>query len=500
MKKSRKRSYENKQLSNRPKKLRQWDNESMLNALDAVASGEMGVNRAALEFGVLCTTLKGRVSGRVVHGTNVGPKPYLCYEEEKELVEHLVTLSKMGYGKTRLDVLKLVETALLKKGVQLKGCLSQGWWVRFRQRWPELRLRKGDSFPIVREQATTYSVFKDYFDLLDETLTKNGLKDKPAQIYNCDESGMPLQHKMPKIITVKGTKKVRQCSSGNKTQITILGCANGAGQSIPPMVVFTGKNFNHMLSKGEVPGTLYGMSPNGWMDQELFAEWFSNHFLMHAVTARPLLLMLDGHSSHYTLDLVKSAAEKNVIIFCLPPHTTADSQPLDTSCFGPLKTYWFEVCRQYLFSNPGRVITKFQFSTLFAKAWSKGMTIENIISGFRHTGIYPFKPSAILDKFAKPKDNSTPKLKETESDSGNSSKNKSTCSQPSEITFTPETIKLYEKRLENGYDVYDKNYIIWLEKFHPDCLPSIGMLQLIFFILVYFIVCLQMYCTASPMT
>ena len=53
------------------------------------------------------------------------------------------------------------------------------------------------------------------------------------------------------------TKKVRQVSPGNKTQITILGCASATGQVMPPMVVFTGKHFNHMLSRGEVPGTLY---------------------------------------------------------------------------------------------------------------------------------------------------------------------------------------------------------------------------------------------------
>jgi len=69
---------------------------------------------------------------------------------------------------------------------------------------------------------------------------------------------------------------------------------------------------------GEVPGTLYGMSPNGWMDQEL---WFP-------VSECPLLLILDGHSSHYTLELIKAAAAENMIIFCLPLHTTADSHKL----------------------------------------------------------------------------------------------------------------------------------------------------------------------------
>ena len=107
----------------------------------------------------------------------------------------------------------------------------------------------------------------------------------------------------------------------------------------------------------------------GWIRS--CSDWFLQHFLTHAVPERPLLLMLDGHSSHYTLELVKAAAKKEVIIFCLPPHTTADTQPLDTSCFGPLKTFWFETCRQYLFDNPGRVITKFQFSSLFAQEVAK---------------------------------------------------------------------------------------------------------------------------------
>ena len=62
------------------------------------------------------------------------------------------------------------------------------------------------------------------------------------------------------MLSVKGTKKVSQLSSGNKTQITILGCASATGQVIPPMVVFTGKYFNSLLSNGEVPDTLYGGS------------------------------------------------------------------------------------------------------------------------------------------------------------------------------------------------------------------------------------------------
>ena len=129
---------------------------------------------------------------------------------------------------------------------------------------------------------TCCEVFESYFSPLKETLEKHDLMDKPSQLYNCDESGMPLEHKQPKTLALKGTKKVRQCISGNKTQLTVLGYVSTVSQEMS-MVVFSGKNFNHTLSKGEVPGTFYGMSESGWMDQELFASWFSYHFLKHGV-------------------------------------------------------------------------------------------------------------------------------------------------------------------------------------------------------------------------
>ena len=55
------------------------------------------------------------------------------------------------------------------------------------------------------------------------------------------------------------------------------------------------------------------------MDTELFERWLTDHFLKHAVGARPLFLLLDGHSSHYQPDLIRRAKEHGVILFCLPP-------------------------------------------------------------------------------------------------------------------------------------------------------------------------------------
>ena len=85
--------------SNWPAKLRIWSNQSMLQAMETVKSGYMGMNRAAIEHGVPRTSLKDRLSGRVIHGTNIGPKPYLTQEEENNLLSFLSTAVRWAMAK-----------------------------------------------------------------------------------------------------------------------------------------------------------------------------------------------------------------------------------------------------------------------------------------------------------------------------------------------------------------------------------------------------------------
>ena len=51
------------------------------------------------------------------------------------------------------------------------------------------------------------------------------------------------------------------------------------GQTMPPFIIFDAKNLNMEWTKGEVPGTTYGLSDSGWIDSELFKQWFFQHFL-----------------------------------------------------------------------------------------------------------------------------------------------------------------------------------------------------------------------------
>ena len=98
-----------------PKKRKQWTETSMIRAIEGVKLGEMSANKAAKEFDVPLTTLKDRISGRVRHGRNPGPEPYLNQDKESSLAIFLITACRMGHGKTKQDVIRIVKRIVEKK-------------------------------------------------------------------------------------------------------------------------------------------------------------------------------------------------------------------------------------------------------------------------------------------------------------------------------------------------------------------------------------------------
>ena len=95
-----------------------------------------------------------------------------------------------------------------------------------------------------------------------------------------------------------------------------------------------GERFNHQWSVGEVPDT-YGMNESVWIDMELFFHWLEKLFIKQIPPQRHVMLLYDGHSSHFTPEAISVAAKKGVILFCLPSNTTHAAQSLDVSFFNP---------------------------------------------------------------------------------------------------------------------------------------------------------------------
>ena len=154
---------------------KQWSEDSMVAAIEAVRGGQ-SVLCAATEYSVPRQTLADRINGRVVHGVNPGPKPFLSSMEEKELSSFLLDVAKAGYGKSKKQILGLAESVARDKG-QMTGYkrISTGWFRGFMKRQPHLSLRKGDPTANVRMDCLSKETMDSYFSLLKDTLIENGI-------------------------------------------------------------------------------------------------------------------------------------------------------------------------------------------------------------------------------------------------------------------------------------------------------------------------------------
>lgn len=430
-------------------KYKNWKEEHLFLACEAVKQG-MSLRQAEEEYGIPKSTIQDRVSGKILFGSRSGPTPYLNDAEEEKLAMFLEGSASIGYPYTRKKVIALVQKVVDEKGRNV--VVTSGWWEGFCKRHTHLSLRCAEQLSRVRYNCSNPESLNKYFDLLERTILENDLAAKPCQIFNCDETGMPLDPKPPKVIVHRGTKHPRAITSGDKTQITVLACCNAAGYVIPPFVIFDRKSIKPEMCDGEVPGTMYGMSDSGWINGELFDQWFHYHFLPHAPASRPLLLLLDGHLSHFTPSVIRKAAEEQVVV-------SYETQPLDKGPFSPLKSHWREACRQFLHDNPGKVISRFTFSKVFGKVWGKAMCMENIISGFRCTGLYPVDRNKLIVKNEMPKKSTLGECTRVNFIPLFSPRRRSTVN---DTMFTPDEHIIYQKRYDEGYDLQtDTKYKKW---------------------------------------
>ena len=67
------------------------------------------------------------------------------------------------------------------------------------------------------------------------------MKEKPDQIWNCDETGKNFEHQPVKIIATKGEKSVVGRTSASSSNITIMARVNAAGRTMPPLFDVKGK-------------------------------------------------------------------------------------------------------------------------------------------------------------------------------------------------------------------------------------------------------------------
>lgn len=331
---------------------RGYDSEELTRAYNAVKDKAMSIRKASLTYGIPKTTLIDRLHGKIdLDVVKSGPSPMFTLDQETLLSRHIETMAEVGYGYSRQETINLASDFAISLGLRDKDHpLTDRWLYNFLDRWPNLKATKPRSLDIARAKNATRETVDTYFDQLHSILTKYDLITKPHLLYNIDEKGLNTDHKPPKIISGKNSK-AQAVTSGRSQTVTLIGCVNAIGHQIPPYFVFPGARMIDSLLEGATPGTSGTVTPTGWSNTEVFANYMQHHLLKYLPprsSDEPVLVLYDGHKSHVSLNLIEWAKSENIILFVLPPHCSHILQPLDVSCFGPFEMAWNSACHKHM--------------------------------------------------------------------------------------------------------------------------------------------------------
>ena len=144
----------------------------------------------------------------------------------------------------------------------------------------------------------------------------------------------------------------------------------------------------------------YTVFDSGWMEKANFCQWFEHSFIptvSHLLTTGPVVLFLDGHGSHIDFELVQTALKHCVLLMCLHPHASHILQPLDVTCYGPLKQVWRQTLKDFKIKTGAMHVTKVKFLTLLNKVWENSLLEDHLQSGFKCSGFHPLSKQAVSD-------------------------------------------------------------------------------------------------------
>jgi DDE superfamily endonuclease/Tc5 transposase DNA-binding domain len=318
----------------------------------------------ALKHKISPQTLSNRLNGSVSRAEAREAQQHLSKAEEDILVDWILKLSAQGFGPTIKLLKKLASGIIRRKNSSFKE-VGEKWVHRFRQRHSD-RLGGGwsNNLDIKRGKAVNKSAVADYYRLLEKVVKEKEIT--PDRIYGMDEKGF-LLGKAPRtyVLGPKGTYTPYVNEDGKRETISVVECICADGTAIPPQIVFKGKRRQESWALGEAAEELraqYGLSENGYMDSQLGYAWIKRfeEETKEKGLAGTRLLLLDGHESHISFDLVQFAAEHNIDVISYPSHSTHVLQGLDKCMFRPLNRAWgHEVLKNSAF---GTAITKTDFT------------------------------------------------------------------------------------------------------------------------------------------
>lgn len=394
-------------------------------AVKAVIKKQKSIRQAALDFNIKKSTLFSRVKlFKLKHGnvnlddsgqesslddenekkSAYATRQIFSIQEENQLEKYLIHSSKINYGLTYLNTRKLAYEFALQLGKKIPNSWSENgkagrdWMLNFMKRHRKLSHRKPENTSLARASAFNKHNVERFFENL--ISLQNKYKFSPDRILNTDETGVTTVLPAPKVIAPAGQKQVGQIVSGERgTLVTFCGIVSATGVAIPPVYIFPRQRIKEEYLYGSVTGAVALGSKTGWMTTELFPVLLK-HIIKYTncTTENPILLIIDNHGTHISLEAINYSRANGIVLLSLPPHSTHRMQPLDVCVYGPFKSRCKVAFNDYISANPGKTIRIQDIARLTADPYLQSFSPNNIVKGFQRSGIWPINRLIFTDE------------------------------------------------------------------------------------------------------
>ena len=372
-------------------------------AIEAFYKGQFSSKTAcAKAFDVPPRTLMTHLNGTVSCQHSVANSRKLSNTEEESLKNRILDMDKRGLPLQISNVRHLAQLLLSARSKPSKDLsISAKWVSRFIQRHPELKSKYTRQYDYQRAKCEDPELIKGWFNCVQETILRYGIAEQ--DIYNMDETGFQMGvASTAKVICGSETRDshAKSIQPGNCEWITIIIAINASGHALPPQIIMAGKKHQSQWYSAIPKNYRISLSDNGWTNDILGFEWLQEMFEKHTASqtaGKYRLLILDGHSSHATASFDQFCTERRIIPLYMPPHSSHLLQPLDISCFAPLKHYYGQKVRE-MAENNIHAIDKQDFISIYSSIHGHAFSKNNILSAFAAAGLIPFKPERVLAK------------------------------------------------------------------------------------------------------
>lgn len=380
-----------------------YTQQQLICAIQEVKNGSTQF-AAAKKYNIPRSTLYNKISGKTLMGKKSGPGTVLSSEEEIIIKKWMFALGERGFPVTKDQLLRSIQLYLnisKRKTIFTNNFPGRKWFDLFLVRHPTIRERLSQNLTPNRAAVTADNI-RSWHSEVRKYCEENNLLDvlsDSSRMFNMDEKGFVLTKKSEVVLVEKGTKAVYSRSKNDdKECVTALLGGSASGKSTPPMVVHSYKRMPSNILLNLPPKWTIGISDNGWQTQQTFYDYMTNVFypwLLEEQIQLPIILFIDGHKSHVSLNLSDFCAANQIVLIGLYPNSTYLTQPMDVGVFKSLNTSWEKTAKQWRLDRNFQKIEKKDVAPILNDSIRAINYPELLKTAFEKSGLFPFNSENI---------------------------------------------------------------------------------------------------------